>query len=320
MKFRPGMRRDTAAERMKHMTVQSPTDDSLNIFRAANYRGIEYLRNKDLSLYMKSCGIQQCLPGYSFGPIAREGYHLHVVLSGKGVLRIAGREFPIHENQLFVLKDGEEAYYCADREQPWYYVWVTFGGEQARHYMEYAGFEDSVYVLDAAVDTHQFFDVVREIIERPYISMSSEIYRLGLSMRFLSLAIESFEKQDGLSRIPSDLTADDYVEFAVQYINNNYPHIRISDVAKYIGINRTYFSGIFRKKMYMSPQEYLMQVRMNRGREMLMQMDEPVYVIAQSVGYEDQLSFSKIFKKKFGLSPENYRKKIREQHKNEYQI
>ena len=294
------------------MTVQKPADDSLNIFRAANYRGIEYRRNKDNSLYMKSCGIQQCLPTYSFGPIARDGYHLHVVLSGKGYLRTGGREEAIHGNQMFVLKEGEEAYYFADKEDPWYYVWVTFGGEQAGRYLKYAGFSEGIYVRECSVDTSSFFHVVRDIIENPYINMSSEIYRLGLSMRFLSLAIESYEKQEGFSHAPADLSVDDYVDFAVQYIDNNYANIKISDVAKYIGINRTYFSNIFRKKMYMSPQEYLMQVRMNRGKELLMRMDEPVYMIAQSVGYEDQLSFSKIFKKRYGLSPENYRKQFRE--------
>ena len=51
-----------------------------SIFKGTNYHGIEYLRNKDSTFYMKTCGVQRCLPGYFYPHDAREGYHLHVVL------------------------------------------------------------------------------------------------------------------------------------------------------------------------------------------------------------------------------------------------
>ena len=35
-----------------------------SIFKGTNYHGIEYLRNKDSTFYMKTCGVQRCLPGY----------------------------------------------------------------------------------------------------------------------------------------------------------------------------------------------------------------------------------------------------------------
>ena len=68
--------------------------------------------------------------------------------------------------------------------------------------------------------------------------------------------------------------------------------------------------------MKISPQEYLMQVRMERSRELMLKTELPVRMVAREVGYVDQLAFSKIFKKKFGLSPEQYRRK----HHDEYSI
>ena len=284
---------------------------SPTFFEAATYRGMEYLQTPDQSLYMIICGIEQCLPGWSFGPQKREGYHLHVVLSGKGKLVVRGCEYNVHSGQMFVVKENEETYYAADRDDPWYYTWVAFGGSSAGEYLEYAGFADGVYVQDCRVDTGEFLNIVVEILKRPHLNRSSEFYRMSLAVRFLSLAVESFEKGNGLAKQQEQLTADDYVNYAVEYINHNYATIRISDVAGYIGVNRTYFSSIFKKKMLVSPQDYLMQVRMNKSRELLLVMDLPIYVIAQKVGYDDQLTFSRMFKKKFGLSPENYRKKYR---------
>ena len=130
----------------------------------------------------------------------------------------------------------------------------------------------------------------------------------GLALQFLGLAIESWEKSGTGNSRRNDLTVDDYVQYAVQFIRSNYQQLRIRDVAEYIGINRTYLTEIFTERMYMSPQEYLIQVRLSKAKELLRQTDLPINTVAREVGYEDQMSFSKIFKKRIGISPQQYRK------------
>ncbi|MBQ8162710.1 MAG: helix-turn-helix domain-containing protein [Clostridia bacterium] len=292
-------------------TVEEPST-----FKAANYHGIEYLRSSASTLYMKTCGMQRCLPGYVYPHNAREGYHLHVVLSGKGMLRAEGKEYQIHKGQMFLLRARDDIFYQADMEDPWYYVWITYCGAEAGKYMAMAGFTDGVYVQECNMELRDFSSIVSDILERPHLKQSSEVYRASLALRFLSLAIESWEKSEEGTRQKSTLTVEDYVNYAVKFMKGNYAGIKISDVADYIGINRTYLTSIFRAKMNMSPQEYLMQVRMDRSRELLLNTDVPIYTVAKEVGYSDQLAFSKIFRKKFNLSPEQYRKK----HRDEYTI
>ena len=292
--------------------------EPLNLFYAANYRGLEYLSDGKNSLYMRSCGIERCLPGYVFPEAQRPGYHLHLVLDGRGKLTAGGVTYELHAGQFFLLKEGEEIRYRADERAPWYYCWVTYEGVNARRYLEYAGFTDGVYVQECRVDPLEMMNLVKEIVSRPQLNRSGEVYRMSLALRFLSLAIESCEQGAEPEERRPELTTDEYVDYAVKYIRSNYASIRISDVADYIGINRTYFSTVFKKKMLMSPQEYLMQVRMGRGRELLLQTDLPVHMVAKEVGYEDQLAFSKVFKKKFGLSPELYRKKHGGNHDEEH--
>ena len=294
-----------------HSGLETPS-----VFKATNYHGIEYLQNMDKALYMKTCGIQRCLPGYVYPHNAREGYHMHVVLSGKGVLRAEGQEYHIHKGQIFLLRERDDIFYQADMEDPWYYIWITYCGEQAGRCMAYAGFTDGVYVRDCNIDPTEFSNVVTDILERPHLKTSSEFYRMSLALRFLSLAIESWEKSGDAPRQNSDMTAEDYVNYAVKLMQSNYSGIKVGEVADYIGINRTYLTAIFQARMHMSPQEYLMQIRMEKSRELLLNNDVPIYVVAQEVGYHDQLAFSKIFKKKYGLSPEQYRKK----HRDEYSI
>lgn len=276
--------------------------------KATNYHTIDYVKHREGQLFMKACGIQRCLPNYAYERCAREGYHLHAVLSGKGRYYVGEKCFEVGAGQLFLLKHNEEVFYQADADDPWHYIWVTYGGDFARDHMEKAGFTDGVYVRTSHVDITEYLNLVLEMLKRQHMRVSSEVARFGLALQYLSLAIESWEKDSSQGR-RDDLTPEDYVRYAVRFIRSNYQHIRISDVADYISINHTYFTDIFKERMYMSPQEYLMQVRMSKSKELLRNTSVPIYRVANEVGYEDQLSFSKMFRKRFGISPKEYRKK-----------
>lgn len=91
----------------------------------------------------------------------------------------------------------------------------------------------------------------------------------------------------------------------------NYSHkITVNDISKYIGLNRSYFGSIFKKHTSMSPQEFLIKLRLEKAEELMENPKLNISDIARSVGYEDAMLFSKIFKKHYGASPTEYRKTI----------
>jgi len=58
----------------------------------------------------------------------------------------------------------------------------------------------------------------------------------------------------------------------------------------------------------MSPQEYLINFRIEIASELLRTTTEPIGSIAVAVGYSDPLTFSKAFRKKTNMTPTEYRK------------
>jgi AraC-like DNA-binding protein len=91
--------------------------------------------------------------------------------------------------------------------------------------------------------------------------------------------------------------------------HNYYRNIKIEDVAKYVGLDRSYLGSIFKKYLKTSMQSFLIDLRINKACRLLANENLRVADIARSVGYSDQLQFSKIFKARKGLSPLDYRKK-----------
>lgn len=86
--------------------------------------------------------------------------------------------------------------------------------------------------------------------------------------------------------------------------------ISVKDVAKYIGIHRSYFTTSFVKDMGITPVQYLIKLKMDRALEMLAEQSHTITEIAYSLGYSDLYSFSRAFKNYHGISPKQYIRKI----------
>ena len=130
-------------------------------------------------------------------------------------------------------------------------------------------------------------------------------YRLeSLLFAFFSTLSEDLDILSASDRTDGSL----YVRKAMEFIQSNYANpIRITDIADYVCINRSYLYSLFRKELHMSPQEYLSNYRLTRAAELLIVTDLSVESVAFSCGYSDPLVFSKAFKLRNGITPSRYR-------------
>lgn len=277
--------------------------------RNRHYRCLEYDHHQEGDLTLIACGVDQCDRGVAYGPDVREGCHLHVVLSGEGMLRAGGKTMRPRFGQMFLLKDGEAATYAADARDPWSYCWVTYGGTRAREVSEQIGFTDGVYCLDSSLNASYFYELVCRMHEKPQMNRIGDLRRRGILLEFLSLAMEATQEFITKRTSPkAEYPKNVYVERAVDFIHYNYETITVMDIVEYVGFTRSYFSTMFKKQMGVSPQDYLKQYRLRKGSELIRSTDLPMQEIAQKIGYEDPLNFSRAFKGAFGVSPTEYRR------------
>ena len=276
-----------------------------------NYRAVVYQTHFSDELFMTICGVSNCLSDYCFHTENRPGYHLHVVLQGKGQLSVNGRGYNLHSGQLFVTKPAEETWYKADSKDPWVYCWMSFDGTRAKDVIHQVGFSDGVNVLDYHADCLMLYDMVIKVLDLDEMSPSCSYNRTAYLLEFLGLIIDSFSDIEKDGKAKREFSTNYYIDSAVNYIRENYAAARISDIAEYLRIHRSYLAGIFKKKTGISPQEYLMQCRLKNACELLEKTDIPIQEIARRVGYDNPLTFSKSFKTHYGVSPKEYRSRNR---------
>ncbi|MDR9798128.1 AraC family transcriptional regulator [Aeribacillus pallidus] len=123
--------------------------------------------------------------------------------------------------------------------------------------------------------------------------------------RFLSL-VWNF-----LSMI-TDQTVVDGVEEAISFIRNHLSQpFSIAELSTRVGMTPTSFARAFRKKVGMSPKEFVNKARLKMAKELMIQHQGIMLKdVALQVGLQDEFYFSRLFKKKEGISPNIYLKRV----------
>lgn len=265
---------------------------------------LEFKNQSSRELYLNTCGCSQTEPLHSFGPAVRPHYLIHFVLSGEGRFLLKGQEYPLKAGYGFLIEPDELAFYQSDRLKPWTYIWVGFSGSQAEEYLGKIGLSKKHPIFESD-KSEELYETVKDMMEHNTYSIANDMRRNGLLRVFLSVLAENSMIPDREEKENGNL----YVQKAIEYIRSNYYiPIKITDVAAYVCINRSYLYTLFMESLGMSPQEFLTLFRITKAAQLLTVTALPIESIAISCGYSDPLVFTKAFRKLKGTSPSNYRK------------
>ncbi len=267
---------------------------------------LKFSGEKNGSLFVNCCGISRTEPLHSFGPAIKPHYVIHFVLSGKGRFSIGSKEYFLEEGVGFIIPPDKLTFYQADEKDPWTYVWVGFNGSIADELVKSMGLSVDTPVFKSD-KSKEFTRAVMDMMEHNVLGVANDLRRSGQLYMFLSLIAESahIEERGEMDK------ADYYVRRAVEFILSNYCNpIKVTDIADYVCINRSYLYTLFKNSMGMPPQRFLTTFRITKAAELLQMTELPVESIALSCGYSDPLVFTKSFKQMKDMSPSAYRKEM----------
>jgi len=277
-------------------------NQSATYLNHAGFQCLEQIKNDFIDLYLSTCGMQNCIPGHNFGPAIREEYLLHFIIDGKGYYKVNGNVYTLSKGDFFLICPNTQIYYEADKKNPWSYVWVGFQGVKASLYLKHAGL-DAENLLGHLPDVSFIFTCVQQMMCARQLTISNELKRDASLFQILSALIDNhyqlLPKSDKY-----DYPYSVYVNQAMAYISIHYKEtVKVSDIAAYIGIDRSYLTHIFKKELQISPQEYLIKYRMDQAEILLRDKNLKIQTVAKEIGYSDAITFSKMYKKIKGISP-----------------
>ncbi len=253
------------------------------------------------------CGKENCLPLHKFEGL-RNHFIVHYIISGEGKVLMNNKSYNLQPGSAFFIFPDQKNYYRASKNNPWVYKWVGFIGNRADDLLMSIGIsrQRTVFNLEFSKEIESLFDNIFDNLKLR--NQGFELSVKGLFFMLLSIFFSKFGKHTTNEIL--NYKNEDYIDKIISFIDNNFQRdISVIQMAEYLGINRSYFSTLFKKRMGSSVQEYLIQYRMNKAKEMLVHSNYTISEIAYSTGYTDYFSFIKSFKKNAGSTPKEYRKK-----------
>lgn len=244
-------------------------------------------------------GDEHCSPLKGFGPAVRNFYLIHYVYSGCGELVTNTGTYKIHAGQLFLIYPDTCTYYRADESDPWHYSWVEFDGRFCQTFTDAAGFTPDTPVLD---DCSGIGSALRSLIDD-----DNSNFEITMSLFWAFLAALTH----GRTISAKNDSTKTHVLNAENFIRSNInKKITVSDIARFLSLDRSHLTRIFKKINGISPKEYIISSKLDLAAQMLNNKDISIKEAAAGVGYNDPLEFSKLFRKKFGVSPSEWRKRM----------
>lgn len=241
---------------------------------------------------------------------SHEFVELEYILSGKGVQTINGKEYPVKRGDvIFIGLKDQHAYYSTNKIEvlnliihPTLYDMVqkTLGNIFIDKSCQLPSFlrmttENYMEVEELILKIEQEF-----IMEMPGYKQILNNY---ITILFVDLYRKSLygEDENQNQQIKKEMT---------EYINNNYTHIKLSDIAEHFGYTPSYFSKYFKKTMGMSLTNYIQRKRVNNAIRMLVETRYSIEEIISRLGYSDKKNFYHVFKKYTGSTPNEVRKSV----------
>lgn len=259
--------------------------------------------NLDIKLYYFGTG--DCEHNFSWGPGIKDHYKLHYIHKGSGTFKIDNRTYHLNQGEGFLICPNVLVSYEPNVDDPWDYSWVAFNGINAEAYLNRANLNlnTPTYKCENESAMNQCFNTIFQSINS---DRCMDFKSLSAFYSLLSLLVESSKTSEVAIKpqSPQDL----YIKQAIEFIDTNYSRkITIEEIASYVGVNRKYLSKLFSDSLNESPQNFLINFRLSKACDLLVNTNLSVNEISNSIGYSDAFLFSKVFKKFKGVSPKFYR-------------
>lgn len=260
---------------------------------------------ENFEMNLDECGIEQGIPGFGYKYEVLKNAVIHYVSKGKGTFKVNNKIFNLKQGDIFIILKGMNVEYMASMDDPWEYYWIGFSGSNSIEYLNRTSIIDS-YVVTCTEDSKIPNIILNmcEISKNYNPSSSDDIVLLRELYSLLYTFIKEFPKEFEYK----DKELHTYIQDAINFINSNYMNsITVNEIANHVNLSRSYLYKMFIKNLKVSPQKYLINLRMYKATLLLKSTKLPIGEVANKVGYTDSLLFSKTFSKYFSVSPLNYR-------------
>lgn len=229
-----------------------------------------------------------------YGPYTfNANYNIHYVLSGKGYYC----DHPVSAGQGFLIFPHDTVEYHADPKDPWKYMWFNIEDPKMPSLLPHYNVNPETGIFDYGF-AENAVKLSEEIVKHNQCVMNPLI----LVEWFFHILNQHPEPRLYLKN------ADEYLTFFTNYVNQNiHTPLRIATIVERMGISQQYLYSICKKKLDVSPKDYIINRKIVYAKRMLRESNASISDVAAALGFNDIFLFSRFFSRHTDMSPTEYR-------------
>jgi len=244
----------------------------------------------DNKYFVKRKGMEQCLLLYT--------------LEGEGIVKYENCEYTVRPGQVMVL-DCRKYHYYATKADRWHFLWIHYQGKCAYDYERILNSTDAApFAIHGKCRFREYFSEIASYIKKVAIHSELEIAQI---MQNLMTDLIRIKQTENFSHSYGRYQTQ--IEKNIVYLHEKFgENISVEELARECGLSVYYYIKVFRAYTGQTPYDYLIDLRLQKARNLLIETNETVEVVALSVGFSESKNFIACFKKRLGITPLQFRK------------
>lgn len=208
---------------------------------------------------------------------------------------------PVPPKTSMICRPSQTRHYGTDSSK-WTHSWFSFNGTYAdkllRDYDLPVGMPfnpDNEFIVEKYI-----LQLYGEIFDSPFpdLNILKNIFHNFIIELKRSMDKKAFKEQIS----PSIRDVKNFID--LNFTNK----ITLDSLCRIASLSKSQLINLFKLHYNITPVEYIIQLRLDEAKQLLIDINLSVHDVAREVGYDDIFYFSKLFKNRFGESPSKYRK------------
>lgn len=238
--------------------------------------------------------------GRRYGPVIRSVYIIECCTAGKGAVIINGKTHRFTAGDCYVLLPGDSVVHITESDSHREGFWCALDGISIGSYLKSAGITSQSPFVPTELFPTMCQWLQQLVDEWPCRDAGARLRQTACAYAILGTLLKSKP-----AAVKSSL-----VEQAIGLMQVHYPEeLSVAALANQVGLERTYFTELFKDRTGLSPYQYLKKLRIQKACQLLAQ-GHSVAETADLVGMESH-NFCRVFRSEVSLSPREYLQRLR---------
>jgi len=279
-------------------------------YRIDNENGCD-IAVSDKNLVVNCSGV--CVlkePFTSFNKNGRQDYYLMYLIQGELEMDLPVGRQPMKAGQFILFSPGFAYKYTkhAQESDEIIYYWVHF-----------TGYGVEQLLITCQIATNRLYDVglhtsMMDNFHQTFRHfMTKDLFSDLATAAQVELLFVMIRRKLNVFSSPGTMPQIDKIQKSMHHIYMNYHKaVTVQELADIEHLSVSRFCALFRICAGESPQNFLINLRLQTSTELMLRTNLSIKQIANYIGYSDALYFSRLFKSRKGVSPKEYMAKLLE--------